>query len=237
MPPTPTPRYGYLKPDPDDLYNVSITNGNSDIADAVGGIRRVTSGTRPSGPLIDTAIFETDTEKILVWDGDSWETIFDPADYVPPAAPTVPPVLIGGKRYDGGSAVLTTLPNSATETLTGMDTGTRAVEANTCYRVVANIDYDSTVAGDRFDFRLRLTDLTGTVLGLVNNRAFTTTGARETLNIEGMHFQGAAPGSILCVATMQRRSGTGTGRIYRSTTTRPFIRLERLGASSLMTQV
>jgi hypothetical protein len=55
--------------------------------------------------------------------------------------------------------------------------------------------------------------------------------------MEGIHRQGASAGTITAVATMQRRSGTGTGRIYKSTTTRPWIRLERLGLTTLLTQV
>jgi hypothetical protein len=226
-----------LKPDANDLYAVSIQNGNMDKLDTVGGIRRVTSGTRPTAPLVDSTIHETDTGKILTWDGDSWEEVFDPADYVPPPAAIVPPTFIGGKRYDGSSAVLATLGNNANETLTGMDTGTRAVEANTAYSVNAAVDFDSTVAGDRFDFRLRLTDVTGTVLALSNNVLFSTAATRQTLYLEGYHLQGAAPGNIFVVVTMQRRSGTGTGRIYKSTTTRPWTRVDRLGASSLWTQV
>jgi hypothetical protein len=236
MAPTPTSRLALLKPDASDLYNVGIQNGNMDILNQIGGIQLCTSGTRPGSPYPDQAIRESDTGRIMVWNGTTWTEIFDPTDYTY-TPPVIPPTLIGGKIYDGSSAVMTTLPNSTVETLTGMDIGTLAVEANTSYVVKAAIDWDSSVAADRFDFRLRLTNVSGTVLALVNNQLFQTATVRETLYMEGIHRQGASAGTITAVATMQRRSGTGTGRIYKSTTTRPWIRLERLGLTTLLTQV
>jgi hypothetical protein len=239
MAPTPTSRLALLKPDAADLYTVTIHNGNMDILNSIGGIQLCTSGTRPGTPYPDQAIKETDTGRIYVWNaaGPAWVEIFDPADYTPPAPVPETRKLVGGKRYDGSSVVLTTGPNSTTEVITGMDTGTLAVEANTAYIVKATIDWDSTVAADRFDFRIRLTDATGAVLSLKNNQLFQTAAVRETTYLEGLHLQGASAGSIIAVATVQRRSGTGTARIYKSTTTRPSIRLERLGATSQMTQV
>lgn len=223
-----TTRYDLRKPDPNDLYDVGIANFNMDALDKVGGITRVTSSTRPSTPLADQAIYETDTGRIMVWNaaGPAWVNLPLTADRP----------LVGGKRYDGSSAVLTTLPNSTVETLTGMDTGSLALEANTSYSVKAAIDWDSTVAADRFDFRLRLTNVSGTVIALVNNQLFQTSAIRETLYMDGLLLQGSA-GSVTVVATMQRRSGTGTGRIYKSTTTLPWIRIEKMGATSLLTQV
>ncbi len=229
MPPTPTTDLGLLKPDEDDLYNIGIPNSNMDILEAVGAApQRVTSSTRPSTPVRRQVIIETDTGRIMQWDGDSWEIVYAP--------PTIPAVLIGGKRYDGADNTLTTLPNSTAETLSGMDTGSLALVANTAYRVVAVVEWDSSVAADRFDFRIRQTDVTGTIIGLKQNVLFQTSGVREQLYLEAPYYRGGTDGSVTFVLTMQRRSGTGTGRIYRTVQVRPSIRVERLGATSLLAQ-
>lgn len=72
---TETTNLGLTKPDGEELYNIGIHNGNYDKIDARYGITFCTSGTRPGTPATKQPIFETDTGRTLVWDGDSWEII------------------------------------------------------------------------------------------------------------------------------------------------------------------
>jgi hypothetical protein len=114
MPPTPTSRLGLLKPDSTDLYNVGIPNGNMDRLDAVGGIQRCLSTSRPSTPFQDQAIKETDTGKILVWapgSPGSWVTIFNPSDYIY----TPPP---NGPVFSAVQTVAQSIPNNVWTPLT-----------------------------------------------------------------------------------------------------------------------
>lgn len=229
MAPTPTTDLELLKPDANDLYNVGIPNGNMDILEAVGAApQRVTSATRPSTPKRRQIIVETDTGRIMQWDGDSWEIVYSP--------PVITSPLVGGNRYDGTDNTLTTLAVNGTEQLTGQSSGSLALEANTAYMITAIAEWDSTVQTDRYDFKIRVTDTAGVVRGLKQNVGMFSSGVREQLHLQGQHHQGAA-GSVTFVLTMQRRSGTGGGRVYRSTWARPCVIVEKMGATGLITSV
>lgn len=83
MTPTPTTNLALLKPDANDLYNISVFNGNVDIIDTIGRITVCTSITRPATPYPYQPIFETDTDLLRVWVPGSpgaWSTL-DPGGY------------------------------------------------------------------------------------------------------------------------------------------------------------
>jgi len=74
-----TTRLGLFKPDPDpvtgDDVDVTDLNNNADILDAAVGFFVCTSGTRPGSPWEGLAIYETDTDRVYVWDGVAWQQV------------------------------------------------------------------------------------------------------------------------------------------------------------------
>lgn len=65
---TTTTRLALTKPASSDPVDIAVLNANSDKIDLAVGAKRVTSSTRPSTPFDGQMIFETDTNKFLVWD-------------------------------------------------------------------------------------------------------------------------------------------------------------------------
>lgn len=73
---TTTPRLGMYKAAGGEALDVVTgVNNNLDKLDLDASIRVVTSGTRPSTPFTGQRIYETDTLKILIWDGSAWQII------------------------------------------------------------------------------------------------------------------------------------------------------------------
>jgi hypothetical protein len=72
---TTTTRLGLTKPDFVDVVDISELNSNADDIDAAVGAAVVTSSTRPGTPWSGQLIYETDTERTLVWDGTVWEPV------------------------------------------------------------------------------------------------------------------------------------------------------------------
>lgn len=78
MAPTLTTKLSLSKPDPNDLYDISIVNGNSDKIDTAIGITFCTSSTRPATPYVGQQIYETDTKRSWVWQSPSWVQLVAP---------------------------------------------------------------------------------------------------------------------------------------------------------------
>lgn len=74
---TETTNLGLVKPDPQELYDISVANGNMDIVDDNVGVTFCTSTTRPPSPKPRRIIFETDTLKAFGWTGTDWIQIAD----------------------------------------------------------------------------------------------------------------------------------------------------------------
>jgi hypothetical protein len=74
---TNTTKLGLEKPASSDFVNIAVLNQNFDDIDAAVGAKIVTSITRPVSPYSGMFIYETDTDKILVYDGatSSWEGV------------------------------------------------------------------------------------------------------------------------------------------------------------------
>jgi hypothetical protein len=70
---TNTTRLGLIKPDLTDNVDIGDINDNMDDIDDAVGAKVVTSTTRPAVPFDGQLIFETDTNKTLVWDGVVWK--------------------------------------------------------------------------------------------------------------------------------------------------------------------
>jgi hypothetical protein len=86
MAPTITPVYLFQKPDTEDLYAVTVQNGNWDKAEAgmialaasSGGFTFCTSTTRPATPAAGKLIYETDTRRGYIWNSTVWFQMFGP---------------------------------------------------------------------------------------------------------------------------------------------------------------
>lgn len=78
---TTTARLGLRKPDPDpvtgDFINPALDlNDNFDKVDAASGAIACTSGTRPGSPYNGQMARETDTGRLIIWNGSSWMYVF-----------------------------------------------------------------------------------------------------------------------------------------------------------------
>jgi hypothetical protein len=81
-----------------DIANNAVTQAK--LASTLSGITICTSSTRPGSPFTGQTIFETNTNKILVWNGSAWVTVF------PEPAPQM-------TVYTSGSGTYTTPSNTA----------------------------------------------------------------------------------------------------------------------------
>jgi hypothetical protein len=70
---TNTTRLGLIKPAYTDPVDVADLNNNMDDIDSAVGATICTSTTRPGTPFSGQLIFETNTDKFLVWTGSVWE--------------------------------------------------------------------------------------------------------------------------------------------------------------------
>lgn len=222
MAPTPTSRLELLKPDPADLYDIGIHNGNMDILDRVGGLTFCTSSTRPASPFPGMEIYETDTALHYSWNDDL-------AVWV-----RITPGFSGGIRYDSANSTLTTLANNTTEQLSGMETGALILPANRSFRIKAKVEFDD-VTGGVLTWRIRTDSLAGTAWGAQQGRPQVSSAIRQHETVEALIFTGGTDFSGKFVLTAQRGATNATvPRIYRSTTSRPFMYVEQMGGSSAL---
>lgn len=64
---TTTTRLALTKPASSDPVDIAVLNANADKIDAAVGSKVVTSSTRPGSPFDGQTIFETDTNKIMIY--------------------------------------------------------------------------------------------------------------------------------------------------------------------------
>lgn len=218
-----TPNNDFRQPLQTELWDIQHQNYNWGQLDGTLGCVHCTSTTRPASPKNRQIIYETDTGRTWSWNGTAWVCIA--------------PGGVGGKRYDSANVVLTTLANNTTEQLTGMETGAFNLEANRIYRVTFLVEWDSTVANDRFLFRIRRATLAGTQIGSEQSEAILNIASREHSVVNGLYVTTTAETGTTFLLTSARSAGTGTNRIYKSNSTRPYGLIELVGASGSMASV
>lgn len=77
---TTTPRLKLYKPATvGELVDIAKLNDNSDMLDSVPGVTICTSTTRPGAAtrFVGMICYETDTTKLIAWDGATWKTVSD----------------------------------------------------------------------------------------------------------------------------------------------------------------
>lgn len=134
MPSTFTSRLTLEKPDGGDTQDISKINANLDKLDLYNGLHQCTSGTRPASPWRGLLAEETDTGKIIRWNGSAWVTLYYDSGWLTPTLAsswdnnntlayriiTDKVVLRGAIRHDSGSqtgpsinTAVATLPTGA----------------------------------------------------------------------------------------------------------------------------
>lgn len=165
----------------------------------VGGMTVCTSSTRPSNVYDGFAIYETDKDRVLVYDGSGWS---EPKKTIP----SVTAALTGGYVTTSGTTEATLVTAPAI-------TGDGSMQVVIRFSGWCNI---GSVAGDKFDYRIKDG---ATVLGTF--RYQTTTGTPDDPIPPAQVVVTPAAGSHTYTVTVQRFGGTGTLTIANSATA-PF---------------
>lgn len=119
-----------------------------------------------------------------------------------------------------------------------MSTGSVYLEAERAYRVSVKIDWDSTTAAaSTYEFAIKTNDIAGNPWTVSRNHISPAAITRLTTFLDALIYTGATAGYRVFVLTVVRRAGTGQCRVYKDTTTTPYIAIELMGAQSLLTDV
>lgn len=169
-------------------------NANFDLLDEKVPELICTSGTRPTGTSLyaGRTIYETDTNRRYVYDGSAWQQGGYVANMVRRVArniETSDSAAIGLTETDVSSIAFT------------RTSGKR-------YTIVFHVKYVTTVANDRFFWRIREDSKTGTIRQEIAVReADAGMGHMQTISCE---YTAGASGSKTFVLTFMRHAGTGT---------------------------
>lgn len=103
-----TTRLQLYKPNPGtgDPVDVSKLNQALDKIDAAIAPANITSSTRPATPYTNQVIRESDTGKLLVWEGSSWAVFYDPSAWAQVSSPTLTWGNTGGTQPSLGNGLL-----------------------------------------------------------------------------------------------------------------------------------
>jgi len=149
--------------------------------------------------------------------------------------------LVGGKRYTTTATLASAI--AATEALVNIDTGAVPLPANSFFRITAIINYQAITSSLEPDFAIRDTNLAGAqivadLLPAPNlpNPNQVQIGAPMQLTVVG-YFKTTTAVTKTFVATGKRLTGTGTISVFGGATNPSSMIIERLGASSLITDV
>lgn len=146
-----------------------------------------TSGTRPASPVEGMAIYETDTDKFLTYDGATWN---------------LPKSLAGGALI-APAQVATSQTGITTETsLTGLSLAV-TVGASRRVRVHAEVTVGATVSGDSAMLRIK----EGATI--LRKREGVVTSGRGLLLIATVYLT-PSTGAHTYIATLERVTGTGS---------------------------
>ena len=153
-----------------------------------------TSSTRPASPYEGQFIYETDTDKTLVWNGSAW--------YAPWNLPW------GIVAYTKTSTSNITYTSETTAVTSSSFTAV----ANRYYRAtyIEGITYGTATSAEGSG-RLRLDSISGTMLGSIRTFIYSS-GSSSNINVSAVFTTTAGAHTVL--GTLQVSSGTGTA--YRT---------------------
>jgi hypothetical protein len=141
----------------------------------------------------------------------------------------------GGKRYVTGG-VIAGPTSGGTEALINVNTGALVLEANSEYQVDFSVNYTGTVAGDVFNWIVRETNLSGTVIMQAVEPAIPAAGTPLIVR-RSFIWRTTASVTKTWVGTIQRVTGTGTASITASSNGSTYAIATRLGPNSVITEV
>ncbi len=135
---------------------------------------------------------------------------------------------LGGQWRTTTSAGVTT-----TETVI-LTSPTVTIPANTTVAIELDMLWTSSVTADQANFRIRQTNLTGTlVASAVTYAATNGNGGPYPYNMHGFYQTGGSPATLPFVATVVRAAGTGSITTYAQSS----LIVKQLGANGTFTQV
>lgn len=140
----------------------------------------------------------------------------------------------GGKRFVSGGTIAG--PTSGgTEALINVNTGSLTFEANSEYELEMQVNYNCTVSGDTFNWIIRETNLSGTV---IMQAAEPDVNAGIPLIVSRKFIlRTTAAITKTYVGSIQRVSGTGTASITASSNGSTYFIAKRLGPNTIVTEV
>lgn len=200
----------------------SITSGNiTDMrqwATGLGGIVKCTSSTHPQNLGIGDVIWESDTNRFYYWNGSQW--------YWP-----LPRGIVGGTRYTGSGNLA--LGVGSTELAINMQTGNVNLEANRTFKITACFKVSVTAANTTLVMHVRDTNIAGTQ---ININAFTIPSTSFGYNPQMSDAYYETSGSVTknFILSCDAHGGFATFS-GGSTTNVPFVAIEDVGPSGIMT--
>lgn len=150
---TSTSKLGLVKPDGTDNVDIAVLNANADKIDAASGLTVCTSGTRPSVPFTGQLIYETDTDKILVFAEGNWQenrvgtsALVDSSVTTAKIADTaVTNAKLAASGLSAAKITTGTLPRAQAPTaLQDSDSASNSLLLTTSYTTYATVTYVST---------------------------------------------------------------------------------------------
>lgn len=175
-----------------------------------------TSSTRPSNPVAGSAIWETDTNKFLI--------------YTTATTGWVPPwnVAWGQTQQAGGFGSVVT--SGTTEIVLHTSTAFTAV-ANRRIRITSYLSGQLSVLNDTFSFRVRRgTTIAGTLIGTKNVQC--SVGGGYVIPYTFVTTDTTSAGSLQYVLTVVRTGGTGTFTSLADATSDNQILTEDMGPNA-----
>ena len=164
-----------------------------------------TSSTRPATPYEGQMIYETDTDKVLVYNGSAWYANWN---------------------LPWGIVALTTNTTSDS-TITGTEevqiTGSSFTAIANRYYKITYYEADGNAGTGYFTLRIRLTNLAGTVL----QTCYETSGASQDHAIPCIYIGTLTAGTTNVVGTAAMSSGTGI--MARGATIQAYLLVEDIG--------
>lgn len=169
-----------------------------------------TSTTRPAAPFEGQMIYETDTDKVLVYNGSAWYANWN----------TAWGLVASGSATSNGSISTTEAVQVTASTFTAV--------ANRYYKITyyEPIITPAAGAGNYITLNIRLTNAAGTVYSGGQSQATGATAGSAIGNV--VTIQTFSAGSVVLVGTAVVNAGTGA--CYRGATTPARILVEDIGA-------
>lgn len=213
---TSTSKLGLVKPDGTDDVDIAVLNANADKIDAASGLTVCTSGTRPSVPFTGQLIYETDTDKILVFAEGNWQENRVGTSALVDDAVTSAKIATGAVIADGLASNAVTTAKIANEAVTSAKLGPGTILQVVSTTLTTAVTFTSTsftnIAGLTASITPR--DSTSKILVLANINGATENGISGALG----YWRLARNGTAIAVGTSTSSRLAVTGNLTTRST-------------------